>query len=72
MMKHRTIENIFEHNVRCCFSFSRTFFFLVFHSATSNNRTVPSNSSSQQQRQNGDKDKKSVKDVTIHCIDFIR
>jgi hypothetical protein len=33
--------------------------------ASSNNRSVPSSSSSQQQRQNGDKDKKAVKDVRV-------
>jgi hypothetical protein len=41
--------------------------------ASSNNRTtVPSSSSSQQQRQNGDKDRKTVKDVgDLFLIVFI-
>lgn len=37
---------------------------MSIHLASSNNRSVPSTSSSQQQRQNGEKDRKSVKDVS--------
>jgi hypothetical protein len=61
MMIHPIIENIFEHSVN---DFLRVKdLLMIIFLASSNNRTAPSSSSSQQQRQNGDKEKKTVKDV---------
>jgi hypothetical protein len=61
MTSYQIIENIFEHNVNDRFFYVEEKMNLCL--ASTNNRIVPSSSSSQQQRQNGEKDKKTVKDV---------